>query len=121
VEIEDDAAAGFGDHAHGLVEDLAAMAVGGEDVARGAAGVDADEHGMRAGGCAEGSCGQTQLRVGFAGNDGRAGRREGGAVGAEVAADQGDVAFAAVDFALVGDHAELAVAGLDAGLAGATM
>ena len=44
---------------------------------------------------------------------------EGGAVGAEVAADQGDVAFAAVDFALVGDHAELAVAGLDAGLAGA--
>ena len=44
---------------------------------------------------------------------------EGGAVGAEVAADEGDVAFAAVDLALVGDHAELAVAGLDAGFAGA--
>ena len=49
VEIEDDAAAGFGDHAHGLVEDFAAVAVGGEDVAGGAAGVDADEHGMRTG------------------------------------------------------------------------
>src|SRR5208337_2365994 len=44
---------------------------------------------------------------------------DGGAVGAEVAADEGDVALAAVDFAFVGDHSELAVAGLDAGLAGA--
>ena len=34
-------------------------------------------------------------------------------------AHQGDVAFAAVDFALVGDHAEFAVGGLDAGLTGA--
>ncbi len=41
------------------------------------------------------------------------------AIGAEFAADQGEMAFAAVDFALVGDHAELAVAGLDAALAGA--
>jgi len=49
VEIKDDAAAGFGDHAHGLIEDFAAVAVGGEDVAGGTAGVDADEHGMRAG------------------------------------------------------------------------
>ena len=49
VEVEDDATAFFGDHAHGLIEDLAAMAVGGEDVAGRAAGVDADEHGMRAG------------------------------------------------------------------------
>ena len=44
---------------------------------------------------------------------------DGGAVGAKVAADEGDVALAAVDFAFVSDHAELAVAGLDAGLAGA--
>ena len=49
MEVEDDAAAFFGDHAHGLVEDFAAAAVGGEDIAGGAAGVDADQHGMRAG------------------------------------------------------------------------
>ena len=49
VQIEDDAAAGFGNHAHGLIENLAAVAVGGEDVTCGAAGVDADEHGMGAG------------------------------------------------------------------------
>ena len=47
VEIEDDAAASFGDHAHGLVKDLAAVAVGGKDVARGAAGVHANQNGMR--------------------------------------------------------------------------
>ena len=39
----------------------------------------------------------------------------GGATGAQVAADQSDVAFAAVDFALVGDHAEFAVAGSGCG------
>ncbi len=50
VEIEDDAAAFFGDDAHGLIEDLAAVAVGGEDVTGGATGVDADEDGMRADG-----------------------------------------------------------------------
>ena len=50
VEIDNDAAARFGDDAHGLVEDFAAVAVGGEDVAGGAAGVNADEDGMRAGG-----------------------------------------------------------------------
>ena len=44
---------------------------------------------------------------------------EGGAVGAEVAANEGDVALATLDLAFVGDHAELAVAGLDAGFAGA--
>ena len=49
VEIENDAAAGFRNHAHRLVEDFAAVAVGGKDVACGAAGVNADEHGMRAG------------------------------------------------------------------------
>ena len=43
----------------------------------------------------------------------------GGATGAQVAAHERDVAFAAVDLALVGDHAEFAVAGLDAGFAGA--
>ena len=121
MQIEDDAAACFGDHAHGLVEDFAAAAVGGEDVACGAAGVDADQHGMRAGQtllCRGGGRGSAP----FGRADERIGKRagmEGGAVGAEVAADEGDVAFAAVHFALVGDHAELAVAGLDAGLAGA--
>ena len=49
VEVEDRAAAFFGDHAHGVVEDLAAVAVGGEDVAGGAAGVHADENGVGAG------------------------------------------------------------------------
>lgn len=44
---------------------------------------------------------------------------EGVTVGAEVAANEGDVAFAALDLALVGDHAEFAVAGLHAGLTGA--
>jgi hypothetical protein len=44
---------------------------------------------------------------------------EGVAVGAEVAADESDVAFAALNLALVGDHAKFAVAGLDAGFAGA--
>ena len=39
VEIEQDTAAGFDDHAHGLVEDFAALAVGGEYVAGGATGV----------------------------------------------------------------------------------
>src|SRR5277367_4181244 len=41
------------------------------------------------------------------------------AVLADVAAHQGDVALAAGDFALVGDHAELAVARLDGALSGA--
>ena len=50
VEIENDATARFGDDPHGLVQDFAAMAVGGEDVACGAAGVDSDEDGMRTGG-----------------------------------------------------------------------
>ncbi len=49
VQIENDAAAFFRNHAHGLVEDFAAMAVGREDVAGGAAGVHTNEHGMRAG------------------------------------------------------------------------
>src|SRR5208337_3408368 len=112
VEIEDDAATGFGNHPHRLVENFAAVTVGGKDVACGAAGVDADEHGMRAG-CARRSAGAVGDEFGkWSGVDG-------GAVGAEVAADEGDVALAAVDFAFVGDHSELAVAGLDAGLAGA--
>ena len=46
-------------------------------------------------------------------------RRDRGAIRAQVAADQRDVAFAAVHFALVSDHAELAIARLDAALAGA--
>ena len=104
VEVEDDAAAFFGDDAHGLVEDFAAMTVGGENIAGGAAGVDADENGMRAGG--------TRFGLGCCGGSGVH-------VGAEVAADERDVALAALDLAFVGDHAEFAVAGLDAGLAGA--
>jgi hypothetical protein len=50
VEVKDDAAAFFGDDAHGLIENLAAVAVGGEDVAGCAASVYADEDGMRADG-----------------------------------------------------------------------
>ena len=50
---------------------------------------------------------------------GRGSAVEGVAVGTEVAADEGDVAFAALDLALVGDHAEFAVTSLNAGLAGA--
>ena len=128
VEIEDDAAARFGDDAHGLVEDFAAVAVGGEDVAGGAAGVDADEDRMRADGARGGSrgCGGAVEAIiwsapdGDCAGDGSGGTQmEGVAVGAEVAADEGDVAFATLDLALVGDHAELAVAGLDAGFAGA--
>jgi len=112
VEIEEDAAAGFGDHSHGLVEDFAAVAVGGEDVACSAAGVDADEDGVRVGWARRGC---VAVRDELGNGTGACG----GAVGAKVAADEGDVAFAAVDFAFVGDHAELAVAGLDSGLAGA--
>jgi len=48
VEVEQDAAAFFGDHADGLVEHFAAVAVGIEDVAGGAAGVYADEDGVGA-------------------------------------------------------------------------
>src|ERR1035437_9971940 len=44
---------------------------------------------------------------------------DGRTIGAKVAAHQRDVALAAVHLALVGDHAEFAVAGLDAALAGA--
>src|SRR5690348_15697708 len=48
VQVKDDAAAFFSDDAHGLIEDLAAVAIGREDVAGGAAGVDADEDGVGA-------------------------------------------------------------------------
>lgn len=50
VEVENDPATFFGDHAHRLIKDFAAVTVGREDVARGAASVDADEDGMQAGG-----------------------------------------------------------------------
>jgi hypothetical protein len=102
VEVEQDAATLFSNAAHGLVEDFAAGAVGGEDVAGGAARVDADEDGVRA---VFVGCSWAVVEC--------------GAAGAEVAANEGDVAFAAVDFRLVGDHAEFTVAGLDAGFAGA--
>ena len=101
VQIEQSAAAFFGDHAHGVVEDLAAVAVGAEDVAGSAAGVDADEHGMGAGRAVVRGAGQ----AGGAAGEGRTAAR------AEVATDQRDVAFAAVYFGLVCDHAELAVTG----------
>jgi len=107
VEIKQGAAALFSNHAHGVVEDLAATAVCAEDVAGGAAGVDADEHGMGAGWavvrCAGEACGAAD---------------EGGTTArTEVATHQGEVALSAVDFRLVGDHAEFAVASLDAGFA----
>ena len=107
MEVEDCAAAFFGDHAHGVVENFATVAVGGEDVACGAARVYTDENGMGA----RRPCG---TRV--AGDVGRA-VMAGGATGAQIAAHERDVAFAAVDLAFVSDHAEFAVLGLDAGFA----
>ena len=109
VEVEDCAAAFFRNHAHGLVEDFAAMAVGGEDVAGGAARVHANQNGMRA---------RRARCAGISGDVCRTFMAR-GATGAQVAADEGDVAFAAVDLAFVGDHAELAVFRLNAGFAGA--
>ena len=61
--------------------------------------------------------GGRKSRASRAGRRSPRGRRA--AAGAQVAADQGDVAFAAVDLGLVGDHAEFAIAGVDAGFAGA--
>jgi len=98
VQVEKDSAACLNDHAHGLVENFAALAVGGEDVSGGAAGVDADQDGVGV---------FAMVAVGVIGNV------------AEAAMDERDVAFAAVDFALVGDHAEVAVAGVDGALGGA--
>ena len=49
MQIEDDTTAFFGDHAHRLVENFATVAVGGKDVARGAARVHADQDWMVAG------------------------------------------------------------------------
>ena len=44
VQVEERAAALLRDHAHGLVDDFAAAAVGAEDVPRGAARVHANQH-----------------------------------------------------------------------------
>ncbi len=108
VEVEDGATTLLCNHAHGVIEDFAAVAVGGEDVAGGTARVDADKDGV-------GARGPGGSRVaGYVGGALVAG----GAAGAQVAANEGDVAFAAVDLALVGDHAEFAVFGLNAGFAG---
>ncbi len=91
VQVDESAAAFFRDPAQGAIDDFAAVAIGVEDFAGGAAGVDADQNW-------------------FAGL---------GAAAVEVAFDEGHVAFAAVDFTLVGDHAELAEFCLDGGFAGA--
>jgi len=109
VQVEDGSATLFGDHAHGVVEDFAAVAVGGEDIARRTTRVHPNKNGVRT------------RRPSGARITGHIGRSlvAGGAAGAEVAADKGDVALAAVNLALVGDHAELAVLGLNAGFAGA--
>jgi len=88
VEVDDGSASGFCDHAHGLVESLAALAIRGEYIARGASCVNAHQHGTAAGGAVA-------------------------LVAAKGAVDERDVAFSAVDFTLVGDHAEVAVAGVD--------
>ena len=109
VKVEDGAAALFGDHAHGVVEDFAAVAVGGEDVAGGAAGVDAHQNRVgawRAGG------------TGISRNVGGA-FVTGGATGTKVATNQGDMTFAAVDLAFVGDHTEFAIFSLNARFSGA--
>ena len=94
VQVDDGPAAGFGDHAHGLVEDFPAPAVRIEDIARGAAGMDANQH-------RPGADGAVAL------------------VAAERPVDQGQVAFSAIHFALVGDHAEGTVTGVDHAFAGA--
>ena len=93
VQVEQGSATGFGNHAQGFVEDFAALATGGEEISGGALGVHADEYRF------------SSVVL--------------GSWSAEVAFDQGDVAFAAVDFALVGDHAEVAVSGGDGGFGGA--
>src|SRR5208283_2692108 len=122
VQVEDDAAAGLGDDTHGLVENFAAAAVGEEDVACGAARVHANEDGMRARRTERnrrGGVGRLRAVQAVGGLGLRGTGMDSGALGAEVAADERDVALAAVDLAFVSDHAEFAVAGLDAALAGA--
>ena len=82
VEIDERTASGFGDETQGLLHDVVAVAGGGgEDISREAVGMNADEDGLVAEGL----------------------------VSADIALDQRQMAFAAVDFALVGDDAELAV------------
>ena len=82
VEIDERTASGFGDETQGLLHDVVAVAGGGgEDISREAVGMNADEDGLI-----------TE-----------------GLVSADVALDQREMAFAAVDFALVGDDAELAI------------
>ena len=118
VQVEQNAAALFGDHAHRLVKNLAAVAVGGKQIARRATGVNAHQHSLLTG----------RPRFRFAGGREsqrvrqarRAGAsRKSGAVDAQVAPNQRNVAFVAVDLALVGDHAELAIASLDAAIGNA--
>src|SRR5215469_17373346 len=106
VQIDERTATRLGDHAHRLVEGLAAVAVGAEHVARGAAGVHAHQYSRSAG----------RAVVGIAGKACRS-ALERRAARAQVAADQRDVALAPVHLRLVGDHAKLAVACLDAALA----
>jgi len=104
VKVQDGATALFGDHAHGVVEDFAAVAVGGKDVASCAAGVDAHQNSVgawRAGG------------TGISRNVGGA-FVAGGTTGTKVATNQGDMTFAAVDLAFVGDHTEFAILSLNA-------
>ena len=108
VKVEDRAAAFFGNHAHGIVENFAAAAIGCEDVAGCAARVHANQNGVGAR-----RAGLPDPPGTLAGPSWHAGQ-----LGAQVATDEGDVAFAAVDLALVGDHAELAVLGLNGGFAG---
>src|SRR5271156_1675917 len=82
VQVDEGAASGLGDETEGLLHEAVAVASGGsENVSREAVGMDADEHGLVA------------QRL----------------VGADVALDQREVALPAVDFALVGDSAELSV------------
>lgn len=85
VEVDEGSASGFGDHAHGFMEDMVAVADGGaEGVSCEAVGVDADEDGV----------GFFLMRM-----------------GADVAANEGEVAFLGADFTFVGDEAEVAVCG----------
>ena len=109
MEIEDGAATLLGNHAHGLVENLAAMAIRSKHITRGTAGVHAHQNCM-------GARGPGGARVT---GDVRRPFVAGRATGAQVAANEGNMAFAAVDLALISDHAEFAVFGLKAGFPGA--
>ena len=113
MQVEHNSATLLGNHAHGLVQSLAATAVGGKHIARRAAGMHPHQHGMRA------NRPRRFLTRGQSIPPTSQPVRKCGTVLAKLPAHQRNVALAAIYFALVSDHAELAVARLNAALAGA--